>query len=241
MIREVISICLVLLVHLCSCFAGTQDAWSLQLEGRGVGEVPTDIEVIAEAGPQDYARTGTSSVAIVSTPQSSTTVNSALVLGLRDGSSGDERTGAGIAKPGINASKLTVSFEFYIVTPQRNGSLMVRLLNSDNQALASFQLFATGRQEGEIQLNAFSPVRDRQNPADIGIFSGRTWTPVKLTYDGISLHWSLTVGDHVYNDIPVDAAVTDTKVARFELYSGFGSASKTEILINNLTISDISK
>lgn len=192
---------------------------------------PPELEVVAEDEPEGFAKSLRTAVAIVENPEGA---HLPRVLGLRDFTDPAEKVGAMVAKDGFSAQKARVSGRFYIRTPNRNGSLLVNLLNTEGQSLASFQLFALGREGGEIQLNTFGAKGDRRMPAEVPAYLAKAWNDFVLEYDGAGLTWSLTVNNRPYRDLPVDANLTDTRVARVEIHSGFGAACKTQIDLDAL-------
>lgn len=205
--------------------------WEAVIEEQQFGQ-PDGIEVQAQGGGEAFrSNAPTTAVTVVPDPAGS----SRMVIALRDTSDPAEKEGAAIAKGGFNAAKARLAFQFYTRSPQRNGNLLVRLLNREGKVVASFQLYAKGREKGELQLNTFAPESDRRAPAETGLYDEKTWTPVTLNYDGIALKWSLSIGNKEFTDIPVDVNLADTKVGRFEIYTGFGAATKTLLYIDNLS------
>lgn len=207
------------------------EIWKGDWETSAPLEKPEGVEVIAEAAPGDFETAKATAVAVAEAPKGATGTR---VLGLRDGGDGTTETGAAIIKSGFSAMRGALSFRFYTRSAHRNGSLLVRLLNREGKALASFQLYAKGHEKGEIQLNTFAPVEDRRMPQEHDLYFDKTWTPAALHYDGAALQWTLSVGDKEFTALPVDASLIDTTVERFEIYTGFGSASRTLLYLDDL-------
>ncbi len=220
-----------ILTQLGSFSALAEPIWEARWGELDPFTTPPELEIIAEEAPEGFARSLRSSVAIVENPEGA---HLPRVLGLRDYTEPSEKVGALIAKDGFSAQKVRFSGRFYVRTPHRNGSMLVNLANAEGRSLASFQLLALGRAEGEIQLNTLGAEGDRRMPTEAPAYLAKAWNDFVLEYDGAALTWSLTINHRPYRDLSVDANLSDTRVARFEIYSGFGAAAKTQIDLDAL-------
>lgn len=213
-------------------------SWKAEWSELEVQTLPHDVEISAANGPEAFASAFSTAASIVENPTPGG--DSTHVLGLRDASEGKDLLSASVSKGGFSALKAKLSFQFYTRSSHRNGSLLVRLLNTEGKSLAAFQLYSKENALGEIQLNTFAPEGDRSEPKVKNLYTDKSWTPVTLDYDGAALLWSLQIGGREFSSLPVDATVIDQRVERIEIHTGFGAASKTLVYLDQLSFETIS-